>query len=84
MFQVTRKQAGNYSCHASNVEGDAESAPVTLTIMCKSSNINMSKAKEDQFLLLKFYLKYKLIYPALQTSKITLSTTHRRKTTNIN
>lgn len=32
---MTRKQAGNYTCHASNVEGDAESKPVTLTIMCK-------------------------------------------------
>ena len=34
-LQVTRTQAGNYTCHASNVEGDAESKPVTLTIMCK-------------------------------------------------
>ena len=33
--KVTRRQAGNYTCHASNVEGDAESRPVTLTIMCK-------------------------------------------------
>jgi len=31
--KVTRKQAGDYTCHASNVEGDAESDPVTLTIM---------------------------------------------------
>lgn len=34
-LQVTRRQAGNYTCHASNVEGDAESRPVSLTIMCQ-------------------------------------------------
>ena len=32
---MTRRQAGNYTCHASNVEGDAESKPVSLTIMCE-------------------------------------------------
>ena len=41
-FQVTRTQAGNYTCHASNVEGDAESKPVTLTIMCKFYNTCLS------------------------------------------
>ena len=36
--KVTRKQAGSYTCEASNVEGDQVSEPVPITIMCKYQN----------------------------------------------
>lgn len=32
---VTRHQAGNYTCTASNVEGDGDSNVVELRVMCK-------------------------------------------------
>ena len=33
--RVTRRRAGNYTCVASNVEGDRSSNAVTLEIMCE-------------------------------------------------
>lgn len=32
---ITRHQAGNYTCIASNVEGDGKSNTVELRVMCK-------------------------------------------------
>ena len=32
---ITRHQAGNYTCIASNVEGDGESPTYPLRVMCK-------------------------------------------------
>lgn len=34
---ITRHQAGNYTCTASNVEGDGDSNIVELKVMCKYS-----------------------------------------------
>lgn len=32
---VSRHQAGNYTCTASNVEGDGKSLPVRMQVVCK-------------------------------------------------
>ena len=34
---VTRDQAGDYSCHASNLEGDTTSSIIKIEIRCKNS-----------------------------------------------
>ena len=64
-LQVTRTQAGNYTCHASNVEGDAESKPVTLTIMCKSCFDLLFKSRllrkiREVFILTHFFTQSKI------------------------
>ena len=35
--KVTRDQAGDYSCHASNLEGDTTSSLIKIQIRCKNS-----------------------------------------------
>ena len=34
--RVRRRSAGNYTCVASNVEGDTASNPIKLNVMCES------------------------------------------------
>ena len=38
--RVRRRSAGNYTCVASNVEGDTASNPVKLNVMCESRILN--------------------------------------------
>jgi hypothetical protein len=37
---VKKQQAGNYTCTASNIEGDGRSASVELRVMCKYMHKN--------------------------------------------
>ena len=52
--RVNRSQAGNYSCVASNLEGDAESNPLTVRIRCKCQKAS----HDDSFMLLFQMLQY--------------------------
>lgn len=51
--RVRRRSAGNYTCVASNVEGDTASNPVKLNVMCESRILNLklpiatSRSKEE-------------------------------------
>ena len=44
---VTRKQAGNYSCVASNIEGDRQSNSLKLKVMCKQATIRSLSFKKS-------------------------------------
>ena len=48
---VTRKQAGNYSCVASNIEGDTQSNSLKLKVMCKQARLSkvLKNIKKVQF-----------------------------------
>lgn len=52
LSSVNKRQAGNYTCFASNVEGDSESNALELRIMCKYS-VNFSPIVKD--ILIKRY-----------------------------
>jgi hypothetical protein len=43
---VRRQQAGNYTCIASNVEGDGESNTVELRVMCEYIGVSHSETKK--------------------------------------
>lgn len=57
---VSKYQAGNYTCIASNVEGDGESNVVELRVMCKYLLFSCSVCQRNQ-------RKFKISFPAIKT-----------------
>jgi hypothetical protein len=52
---VRRQQAGNYTCIASNVEGDGESNTVELRVMCEYAGDLIQRQRNISALLLRLF-----------------------------